>query len=324
MVLPGPLNQINGIAITLLLNIRTNSLFLFLAVMNKFTEDVPIHRIKTKEMQPFGFDVININVKNGGRAYDSSVLHRHTFFELFLFTGGKGLHEVDFQYFDTEPFSVHFVSPGQIHNLHVKSAKGYVVCFNEDFVSLDDEEDFVEKFPFYDGSSPPVMKLDKELATEIESLILSVAKELHVNSKNTELCRSYLNIILLKLRDCFTQGKNPGPSIAGKKKKVTQFKKFINDNYLKHVSVSDYASLLNITPNHLNALCKKYEGRTAIQLIQERLLLESKRLLYATDMNIKEISYHLRFEDVPYFNRFFKKLTELTPIQYRERFQKNH
>jgi AraC family transcriptional activator of pobA len=105
---------------------------------------------------------------------------------------------------------------------------------------------------------------------------------------------------------------------------VIQFKKLINTNYLNHLSVSDYASSLNITPNHLNALCKKYEGRTAIQLIQERLLLESKRLLYATDMNIKEISYHLRFEDVPYFNRFFKKLTELTPIQYRECFQKNH
>jgi AraC family transcriptional activator of pobA len=292
--------------------------------MNKFTEDVPIHRIKTKEMQPFGFDVINVSAKDG-RAYDSSILHRHTFFELFLFTGGKGLHEVDFQYFETEPFSAHFVSPGQIHNLHIKSAKGYVVCFNEDFVSLDAEEDFVEKFPFYEGSTPPVLKLSKELATEIEGLILAVSKELHTNPNNTELFRSYLNIILIKLRDRFNADRKiPGPSLAGKKKKVIQFKKLINTNYLNHLSVSDYASSLNITPNHLNALCKKYEGRTAIQLIQERLLLESKRLLYATDMNIKEISYHLRFEDVPYFNRFFKKLTELTPIQYRECFQKNH
>lgn len=232
---------------------------------------------------------------------------------------------MDFQFFDTEPYSAHFVSPGQIHNLHVKSAKGYVVCFNEDFVSLDAEEDFVEKFPFYDASAPPVLKLSKELGAEIESLILAVEKELHINSKNTELFRSYLNIILIKLRDRFTADKKiPGPSIAGKKKKVTQFKKLINTNYLSHIPVSDYAASLNITPNHLNALCKKYEGRTAIQLIQERLLLESKRLLYATDMNIKEISYHLKFEDVPYFNRFFKKLTELTPIQYRERFQKNH
>jgi AraC family transcriptional activator of pobA len=286
--------------------------------MNKQNENVPMHSIKTKEMRPLGFDVIDLMGK-GGRIYDSSVPHRHTFFELLFFTGGKGIHEIDFDRFPVEKNSVHFVSPGQIHKLLLNKTDGYVVCFTEDFISLKANESFVESFPFYDSSNHPVLKLSNELASEIDDLITSVVRELKLtHTENLMLLSSYLNIILLKLRTHFLSGHTPAKQlIAHKKQKVVQFKKLINEAYLQHKTTSDYAKELNVSTNHLNALCKKYEGKTATQLIQERLLLEAKRLLYATDMNIKEISFSLKFEDVPYFNRFFKKHTSLTPIEYR-------
>jgi len=291
--------------------------------MNQYANQVPLHAIKTKEMGPLGFGIIDL-FGSGGKAYDTEIPHRHTFFELLFFTQAQGNHEIDFNQYPVEANSVHFVSPGQIHKLSLKKNKGYVLCFTEDFVSLKTKGRFTETFPFYDGSGYPVLKLSKALSAQIEDLVESLYRELKsVKEDYIDICRSYLNIILLKLKSDFhvslTESIQHSPD---KKQKITRFKKLINENYLSHKTVSDYAEDLTITPNHLNALCKKQEGKTATQLIQERVLLESKRLLYATDMHIKEISFYLRFDDVPYFNRFFKKQTKLTPLEYRMQFQK--
>jgi AraC family transcriptional regulator, transcriptional activator of pobA len=288
--------------------------------MSKPSEYVPIHHIKTKEMNPLGFGLINLVDKG---AYDSSVPHRHTFFELFYFAHGSGIHEIDFNKFPVESNSAHFVAPGQIHKLSLKNTQGYVLCFTEDFVSLKNKENFIEKFPFFASPGTPCLKLNDKLAKEFLTLVRSISNDLSTLQEGPDIIRSYLNIILLKLKQSFSLSEKSGSGDAqSRKQKVTAFKKLINDRYLKHLPVSDYADALHVSPNHLNALCKKHEGKTATGLIQERMILESKRLLYASEMNIKEISFYLNFEDVPYFNRFFKKHTGLTPIQYRQTIHK--
>ena len=286
--------------------------------MGKAAKEVPMHSIKTKEMGSLGFSVIDLS-ENSGRSYDSNIPHRHTFFEVMFFLSGGGSHEIDFSSFIIEPNSIHFVSPGQIHQLNPKNTKGYVVCFREDFISLNSREDFTERFPYYDDPSIPFIKLKKEQAQEINSLVELVIKDI-ASTKNTQadLYRSYLNIILLKLNDIYLSSKPYRTGEQNRNAKVQQFKKLVNQNFSENKSPSIYAQELNVSPNHLNALCKKHEGKTAIQLIHERMLLESKRLLFATDLHIKEISFQLGFEDVAYFNRFFKKLSKLTPQEYRK------
>lgn len=293
--------------------------------MSKKNEHVPLHAIKTKEMGPMGFGVIDLN-GNYNMTYDSSVPHRHTFYELVFFKKAEGMHEIDFNHFPIENNSVHFVSPGQIHNLTLKKTQGHVICFTEEFVSLKHKERFVETFPFYDSASYPVLNLSKELGAEIGSLVSFMSHEIQTGTSNvSDICRSYLNIILLKIKTCYTHTLSTTKSLKPnvQKQKILFFKKLIEKHYLSHEPVSYYASELSISPNHLNALCKQQEGKTATQLIQERLILESKRLLYATEMNSKEIAFFLHFEDVSYFNRFFKKQTLLTPLQYRSQIHKN-
>jgi AraC family transcriptional activator of pobA len=291
--------------------------------MKKTIPSVPIHNIETKEMHAMGFDIIDLQGKSG-KQYDSSLLHRHTFFELFFFTGGTGDHQIDFLHYPVAKNSVHFVSPGQIHKLTLKRTQGYVLCFTEDFISLQANESFIEKFPFYDSAHYPVINLNRTIGNMLATLVNTINTEFSAPGNTTDILRSYLNILLLKIRSCFSQTQENNIKHApNKSAKVVLFRNLINTDYLLHKSVSDYASALNISPNHLNALCKLHEGKTAIQLLQERLLLESKRLLYATDMNVKEISFHLKFEDVAYFNRFFKKQARVTPVRYRVQSQTN-
>ncbi len=264
-----------------------------------------------------GFSIINL-AGISGKTYDSAVPHRHTFFEIFYFKSGKGRHEIDFQVYPIEADSVHFVSPGQIHRLDPKNVKGFVICFSEDFVSLDSREAFAERFPYYDDPKTPTLKLTKTHSREMKTVIDLVVKEQgQPAAAKGNLYRSYLNVILIKLNEW-------GLSAASRKReannnvKVQEFKHLINKYFVQDKRPSSYANRLHLSANHLNALCKKHEGKTAIRLIQERMILEAKRLLYATNMHIKEISYYLGYEDVAYFNRFFKNHCKITPLEYRK------
>src|SRR4051812_28037486 len=107
--------------------------------MRKTSQPVPMHNIKTKEMHSNGFDIIDM-MGTGGKEYNSSVPHRHNFFELLFFIKGKGTHEIDFNNYRIESDSVHFVSPGQIHVLRSQNTKGFVLCFNDDFILSDGGE----------------------------------------------------------------------------------------------------------------------------------------------------------------------------------------
>jgi len=97
------------------------------------------------------------------------------------------------------------------------------------------------------------------------------------------------------------------------------FQKLIEKNFVTLKLPKDYAELLYITPNHLNALCNDLLGISAGEVIRNRILLEAKRLLINLNLTISEISYQLNFNDNSYFTKFFKKYTGLTPEEFRKR-----
>ena len=75
---------------------------------------------------------------------------------------------------------------------------------------------------------------------------------------------------------------------------------------------------LYITPGYLNDTIKAATGKTAKQIIDEKRIVEAKRLLFWGEQSAKEISNQLNFEDDAYFNRFFKKHTGQTPAQFQK------
>ena len=278
---------------------------------------IPRHQVSTKELKAFGFDMIDLSVKTG-KQYNSSVSHRHSYYELFLFDKKGGKHLIDFKEYPIEGGSVHFVSEGQIHQLQQKQESGLVICFTEDFIAGKDPVSVTEQFPFFDSAQFPVLKLSKPFASELQKLALDLYREFEADGRsNSLILQSYLNIILSKIRTYYLKEHTPAIEIT-KSVPYQNFKKLVNIWYERHLDVSRYAEELGISANHLNALCKQQEGQTASTIIQERLLLESKRLLYNSSLQIKEIAYQLNFEDLSYFNRFFKKKTGLTPLEFRK------
>ena len=100
---------------------------------------------------------------------------------------------------------------------------------------------------------------------------------------------------------------------------VKKFRILIGKNYTDLRMPNEYAALLCITPNRLNALCNHQLGMSAGELIRNRLFLEAKRLLMNRDLTVAEISGQLNFADNSYFSRAFKKHVGISPEDFRKK-----
>jgi len=99
---------------------------------------------------------------------------------------------------------------------------------------------------------------------------------------------------------------------------LRDFKGLLEQYFQDWHQVNTYASKLNLTSKHLSHTVKSLTGKTAKEFIQDRLILESKRLLLHTDLEIKEIAYQIGFEEPLHFSGFFKKSTGISPTAFRE------
>jgi len=98
-----------------------------------------------------------------------------------------------------------------------------------------------------------------------------------------------------------------------------RFQSLLDKHVLEHKKVNFYAEKLHITPRKLGETLKSILNKTTTEVISNRLLIECKRQLIYSKNSITEIAYELGFEDNSYFTKFFKKLTNMTPKEYRGR-----
>jgi AraC-like DNA-binding protein len=105
---------------------------------------------------------------------------------------------------------------------------------------------------------------------------------------------------------------------------VRQFKYLIDEHFVSTTQVARYADMLYVSPGHLNDLIKNVTGKTAKQIIDERRIMEAKRLLFWGEHSVKEIAGRLNFEDDAYFNRFFKKHTGNTPALFQRQIREKY
>jgi len=99
---------------------------------------------------------------------------------------------------------------------------------------------------------------------------------------------------------------------------IRKFNFLVDLHYKTKRKVSDYAAMLFKSPKTLSNLFSIYNQKSPQQVILERLVLEAKRLMQFTDMQNQEIAFELGFNDPAHFSRFFKKMTDNTPSEYRE------
>lgn len=249
--------------------------------------------------------------------------HRHSFYHLVLFTRGSGTHSIDFTQYKVTPSQVYFMIPGQVHSWHFKSeTDGYIINFSESlFKSFLLNANYLDRFSFFNGSSDDGVR---QLPQTDQSKIIALFEEILAIANNDDDHMDMTRLLLLQLFltiDKATDKMSNKPVLQQKQVLLKNFRKLIELHYKSIRLPKQYADLLYVTPNHLNALCQDLMGKTAGELIRDRILLEAKRLLTNAHMRVTEIAYELNFEDNSYFNRFFKKYNGVTPDDFRKQFE---
>ncbi len=248
--------------------------------------------------------------------------HRHTFYHLVLFTHGSGTHTIDFETFDVKPYQVYFMIPGQVHSWSFEGfTDGYIINFSRPFLDtflLD--HNYTEKFSFFDGTlQNAVINLQGSLHTKMLHLFEDIIREWEGRQANgDDLLRLLILQVFILIERLSPDAAGKGP-VSYNQTVLKNFKKLVEDNYTRLKLPKDYAELLYITPNHLNALCKDILGIQAGEVIRNRVMLESKRMLTNPDLNISEIAFKLNFSDNSYFTKFFKKTEGITPEEFRKK-----
>jgi AraC family transcriptional activator of pobA len=247
--------------------------------------------------------------------------HRHDFYQIVLFTRGGGRHSIDFQQFEVAPHQVYYMAPGQIHTWDFSAeTDGYLVNFNESFfTSFCHNPHFVRDFPLFSSiSGSAVNTLDMSCCGEVEATFAQMLEEFEKKEADfkMDILRGMLSIILVRLSRVVPRSYQEGVS-KHNLVLMRQFEILIEQHFREKRLPKEYAELMFVTPNHLNALTNSVVGKSAGELIRDRILLEAKRLLVNSDLMISQIAEILNFEDNAYFTRFFKKYLGVTPEAFR-------
>lgn len=247
--------------------------------------------------------------------------HKHTFYHVVLFTDGIGTHAVDFNTFAVKQYQIYFMVPGQAHSWSFEGdVDGYIINFSVPFFqSFLLKPDYLEDFQFFDGTTDhAVIDIPEDFHRQIAYLFEAIIHESESNEKlGLDMVRALmLQVFILISR--LNASDSPKGNVNYNYTLLRSFQKLIEQNFTTLKLPKDYAKLLYITPNHLNAVCKDILGTSAGELIRNRIILEAKRLLINLDLSVTQIAYNLNFADNSYFTKFFKKYTGLTPEDFRK------
>ncbi len=247
--------------------------------------------------------------------------HKHKFYEVLLIQEGETLQNVDYQEFRIESATLFFISQGQLHlwgKTNTETIKGYRLMFTEDFFLLNHiSKNFLFELVFLDNVYfYPCISLSEKTDQQIFTYFDLLHQEYQREDVNQKVLQSLLYLVLTEIQRFASQNE----SNQVNPKHLSTYKEFIElleKEFRNHLSVNEYADKLCISDKQLNRIIQTVTHQRVGEVIKNRLLLESKRLLTCTDLNISQIADKLGFEDSAYFARLFRKETSLSPTEFK-------
>ncbi|RYZ93768.1 MAG: helix-turn-helix domain-containing protein [Sphingobacteriaceae bacterium] len=252
--------------------------------------------------------------------HDLHFPHKHNFYHLVFFTKGSGTHHIDFKTFSVTPGQIYFMIPGQVHSWFFEGEiDGYIINFSQAFFnSFLLKADYPETLPFFSVDiDDAVINLTGKVKSTIAGLFENIIEETQSHDRfSFDMIRALMMQVfaaIARVHNNISKGVAP----TYNQTLLSNFRRLIEQNYAALKLPKDYAALLYITPNHLNALCNDILGISAGELIRQRVALEAKRMLVNPKTTIADIAGQLGFADNSYFTRFFKKQAGTTPEEFR-------
>jgi len=170
-----------------------------------------------------------------------------------------------------------------------------------------------------DASKENLYRPDRSSFRKLYALLTDIFQECTVKrEKYWDVIKASLGIFFIELiRSKAKDEDSSNNRSLYANERLDKFLELLETHIFTHKKVSEYAGMLNLSAYQLNAITKRTMGKKCSDIIDEYIILESKRYLLATSNQVNQIAYQLGYEDVSYFIRFFKKHTGQTPDSFR-------
>lgn len=256
------------------------------------------------------------------KSTDLSGAFASEFYQIMLFKGDI-VFSVDFTKYRSKGNTILFLAPYQ-HLEWLDQAQTTIECldFHGDFycIAYHKKEVACNGLLFNNVYLFPHINTTQSIYNEVLSLFEKIQSEKMMEHEfSTAVLTAYLQLILAlcskEKNILLTNGGHQETEL----RELGSFQDLLESNFLTHKSVSFYAAQLNLSVSNFSKKIKQQFGKTPTQLIQDRIILESKKKIHLTHKSIKEISYELKFKDEFHFSRYFKRSVGVSPSHYRER-----
>jgi AraC family transcriptional regulator, transcriptional activator of pobA len=210
----------------------------------------------------------------------------------------------------------------EFHRVEVKTVTALrMVHFNRPFFCVIDHDSEVgcRGILFFGASQLPCFQIP---VAELEKFdILWRMFSIEMESKDAlqiEMLQMMLKRLLILCTRLYKDQQRLSALGNGQSDLIREFNFLVENHFKTKHSVAEYAALLHKSPKTISNLFSQLGSKTPLQIIQERKMLEARRLLHYTDLAVKEIAYEIGYEDLQAFSRFFKVQEGISPSEFRE------
>lgn len=259
---------------------------------------------------------IALNEADFENAEEAKQAHREDRHSFFLLESGTVHLEIDFQTYVIGPLSVVYMHPDQVHR---------IISFDHLIISswaMNNESIDPEYLQLLEGLVPAQpMVLSRETFTLIAETVDLCIK--FAERKSDKLYHSLLknscNALVALVISQYLETTKPADQSSRFEVLTKLFRQLLERNYTSHKRPATYAKQLNISTAYLNECVKNATGYSVSHHIQQRVILEAKRLLHHSGRSVKEIAAELGYEDYPYFSRLFAKVAGMPALAFRRK-----
>lgn len=249
------------------------------------------------------------------------LLQKEGYYKIIWNTGKTFIINVDGYNISIEENQILFCTP--LNFLEIPSGGSLIsVVFNREFYCLRDHDYEVscQGLLFFGSSFPAIISINKKEYVSFMAMFQLFREEFEIVDKiQGEMLRVILKRLLIKSTRLITDEEINSKLSKPQLDLLRKYHVLVEKHFRKKHQVSEYADLLFKSPKTLSNLFKKIGNDSPLKIINNRIILEAKRLLLFSSLNTDEISQELGYKEAAHFSKFFKSHVGLPPSQFKEK-----
>lgn len=262
-------------------------------------------------------------ISSGNRPYHEEPYRAESYAIVYIKEGGVKLN-AGLASWDVQAPSIITLAPSVIRYFTKSSdfLKMDVIFFKDSFL-LERYVDhfFLSRYDFFENGDLHVLPLDEPGVEKFKKIYeLIQLTQAGSGYNQAEIVRSYIFALIYHIDAYHWQHLSKTSSSVKSHPLFEKFRHLLSKNYKQERKLEFYADRLHLTPKSLSAAIKKQTGRSAGKWIDDAIILEAKVLLQNKSLSVSQISEILNFSDQSVFGKFFRAATEMSPVEYRKKF----